>query len=145
MNIAYQATTRDDADDLVEIRILAMRESLERIGRFDRQRVRDRFLHAFDPSLCRYIVVDGVKAGLLLVRPMTDHLLLDHLYLHPAHQGKGVGASVLGDVLTDADSKAMPVRLRALRGSDANRFYQRHGFVKIDEDDWDIYYVRNPR
>jgi len=36
---------------LVAIRIAAMRESLERIGRFDRQRARERFLAGFDPAL----------------------------------------------------------------------------------------------
>ena len=30
----------------------------------------------------------------------------------------------------------------ALRGSDSNRFYQRHGFVQIEESEWDIEYLR---
>ncbi|RQT13111.1 hypothetical protein [Burkholderia contaminans] len=32
----------------------------------------------------------------------------------------------------------------ALRGSDSNRFYARHGFVQADEAEWDIYYMRAP-
>ena len=145
MNITYKATTTADADALVEIRILAMRESLERIGRFDAQRARDRFLASFDPSLCRYIVADGTTVGFIAVRPMPDHVLLDHLYVLPEHQGKGIGASVLKDVVTEANSKSMPIKVGALRGSDSNRFYQRSGFVKVDEGEWDIYYVRAPR
>lgn len=147
MNITYKATTTADADALVEIRILAMRESLERIGRFDAQRARDRFLASFDPSLCRYIVADGTTVGFIAVRPMPDHVLLDHLYVLPEHQGKGIGASVLQDVVTDANSNSnsMPIKVGALRGSDSNRFYQRSGFVKVDEGEWDIYYVRTPR
>jgi GNAT superfamily N-acetyltransferase len=67
------------------------------------------------------------------------------LYIVPAHQGKGVGAVALEAVLADADTQGVPVRLGALRDSDSNRFYQRHGFVKTGEDEWDIYYVREPR
>lgn len=142
MNLAFANTSQSDVETLVAMRIAAMRESLERIGRFDPQRARDRFLASFDPALCRFILVDDVKAGFLLIRPQADHWLLDHFYISPEHQGKGVGAAVLQDVFQAADALHMPIRLGALRGSDANRFYQRHGFVQIDEAEWDIYYVR---
>ncbi|MGF6931560.1 GNAT superfamily N-acetyltransferase [Paraburkholderia sp. UCT70] len=144
MNIAFSDTTESDADILVAIRIAAMRESLERISRFDPQRARERFLRSFDPARCRFIEVDGVRSGFILIRPQADYWLLDHLYILPAHQGKGIGAAVLRDVFANADAQRMPIRLGALRGSDSNRFYQRYGFVKADEGEWDIYYVRQP-
>jgi GNAT superfamily N-acetyltransferase len=145
LNVTFAHTTSNDADTLVQIRIDAMRESLERIGRFDPVRARDRFLASFDARYCRYILVDGEKAGFVLVRPESAHLLLDHLYIVPAHQGKGVGAAVLDAVLADADAQRLPVKVGALRESASNRFYQRHGFVKTAESEWDLYYVREPR
>ena len=45
--VAFEAAVGDDAEALVAIRIAAMRESLERLGRFDPQRARDRFLAGF--------------------------------------------------------------------------------------------------
>jgi GNAT superfamily N-acetyltransferase len=145
LNVAFANTTSDDGETLVQIRIEAMRESLERIGRFDPVRARERFLASFEPAQCRFILVDGVEAGFVLVRPEPGHLQLAHLYIVPAHQGKGVGAVALEAVFADADTQGVPVRLGALRDSDSNRFYQRHGFVKTGEDEWDIYYVREPR
>ena len=142
MRLTYSPTTADDAETLVLIRIAAMRESLERIGRFDPQRARARFLNTFDPARCRLIEADGVTVGFIVVRPEKDHWLLDHLYILPEHQRKGVGAAVLQDIFTDADIHNMPIRVGALRGSDSNHFYQRHGFVKIAEEEWDIYYLR---
>ncbi|EDZ99144.1 GCN5-related N-acetyltransferase [Burkholderia sp. H160] len=144
MNIALRNTTQSDADTLVAIRIAAMRESLERIGRFDPQRARERFLASFDPELCRFIEVNGVQSGFILIRPQEDHWLLDHLYILPEHQGKGIGAAVLQEVFANADVQRMPIRLGALRGSDSNRFYRRYGFIPTDEAEWDIYYVRQP-
>jgi len=144
MNLTFASTDSSDTNVLVDIRIAAMRESLERIGRFDPQRARERFLASFDPSLCRFIVADGVRVGFILIRPQEDHWLLDHFYILPNHQGKGIGAAVLHDVFKDADARHMEIRVGALRGSDSNRFYQRHGFVPTAEAKWDIYYVRKP-
>jgi GNAT superfamily N-acetyltransferase len=145
LKVTFTPTTSDDVETLVQIRIEAMRESLERLGRFDPARARERFLASFDPAFCRFILVDEIKAGFVLLRPQSDHLLLDHLYIAPAHQGNGVGAAVLHAVLAEADALALPVRLGALRDSDSNRFYRRHGFVKTAESEWDIYYVREPK
>ncbi|VVD82034.1 GNAT family N-acetyltransferase [Pandoraea iniqua] len=140
--LTFTPTTPADADLLVDMRIAAMRESLERIGRFDPQRARDRFLASFDPALCKFIEIDGVCVGFVLVRPEADHWRLNHLYVLPEHQGNGIGARVLQDLFNRADAQRMPIRVGALRGSDSNRFYQRHGFVKTEESEWDIDYVR---
>ncbi|NML31718.1 GNAT family N-acetyltransferase [Paraburkholderia antibiotica] len=145
MKVTFVGTTHHDVDALVQIRIEAMRESLEQIGRFDPQRARDRFLASFDPAFCRFILVDGACAGFVLARPVDDYLALDHLYIVPQHQGKGIGSAVLASVFADADARSMPVKVGALRGSASNRFYQRHGFLKIEEAEWDIYYVRDVR
>jgi GNAT superfamily N-acetyltransferase len=131
-----------DAEALVALRIAAMRDSLERIGRFDPQRARDRFLSTFAPELTRHLVVGGERVGFVVLRTYQGELLLDHLYVHPAHQGRGIGAAVLARVFADADAQRLPVRVGALRGSDSNRFYQRHGFQPIEESEWDIHYLR---
>lgn len=143
--LEFSATSESDADALVSIRVAAMQESLERIGRFDLKRARDRFVESFDPSLCRFIKLDGIQVGFILIRTRRDHWLLDHLYILPAYQGQGIGAAVLHDVIEAADSQRMPIRVGALRGSDSNRFYERHGFGRTEEAEWDIYYERVSR
>jgi GNAT superfamily N-acetyltransferase len=144
LKLTFESTTHGDAETLVRMRIQAMRESLERIGRFDPHRARDRFISSFKPSECRFILIDGVSVGFVVVRRAESHLALDHLYVVPEHQKKGIGSAVLGSVLKDADAQSLAVKLGALRDSDSNRFYQRHGFVKTTETEWDIYYVRAP-
>ncbi len=145
MKLTFASTTHNDAETLVKIRIDAMRESLERIGRFDPQRARDRFLLSFDPSCSRFIVADGVSVGFVVVKPTDGYLMIENLYILPEHQGRGIGSVVLDSIFADADSRSIPVKVGALRESDANRFYQRHGFVKTEEAEWDIHYVRAPR
>ena len=54
----------------------------------------------------------------------------------------GLGGRTLRRLLAQADAQGLPLRVGALRGSDSNRFYQRHGFVQIEESEWDIEYLR---
>jgi GNAT superfamily N-acetyltransferase len=135
----------DELEELVALRIEAMRESLERIGRFDPERARARFRAGFAPELTRHILVEDERVGFVTVKPVAEGLSLDHLYLRPRHQRRGIGAAVLGIVFHEADSRGLPLRVGALRGSESNAFYVRHGFRRVEEGEWDIYYVRPPR
>lgn len=134
-----------DFEELVALRIAAMRESLERIGRFDPVRARERFRSGFTPAYTRHVMVDGQRVGFVVVKPDQDQLLLDHLYIDPKYQGKGIGAAVLAQVFKEADALSLPMRVGSLRESEANRFYQRHGFAFVAEEEWDIHYIRSPR
>lgn len=141
--IRFVASRTEDAERLVALRIEAMRDSLTRLGRFDPQRARDRFLNGFNPETCELVLLNDQLVGFVVVRPDDQGLLLDHLYIAPSHQGVGIGAAVLQRVFERADKDGLRVVVGALRGSDANRFYARHGFVQTHESEWDIYYQRD--
>lgn len=131
-----------DFEALLALRIEAMRESLERIGRFDPARARERFRTTFDPQATRYIEVGGARVGFVAIRRADAHVVLDHLYIRPGHQGQGVGAGVLQWVFAQADALRLPVRVGALRESDSNRFYLHHGFRLVEQAEFDNYYLR---
>ncbi|MDO8067351.1 GNAT family N-acetyltransferase [Janthinobacterium sp. SUN206] len=133
-----------DGEALASLRVAAMRASLERIGRYDPQRARDRFLATFDPARTWQLRHDDTLAGFYVLRPQADYLLLDHLYLAPGYQRQGMGAAVLARVFAEADATRQSVRVGALRDSEANRFYVRHGFVPDGEEEFDLYYRRAP-
>jgi ribosomal protein S18 acetylase RimI-like enzyme len=141
--ITYKKCSHQDAELLVAIRIAAMKESLEKIGRFDPQRARERFLSGFDPNCTEFILEDDQIIGFIAVKSTDTNLSLDHLYINPEHQGKGIGAMILKRVFSEADNSNRSVTVGALRESNSNRFYQRHGFCKSAESEWDIYYIRH--
>jgi GNAT superfamily N-acetyltransferase len=141
-DITLSAATAADAEALVALRVEAMRESLQRIGRFDPVRARERFLSGFSPEHTRHVAVNGSRVGFVVVRPYEQGLLLDHLYVHPDQQDKGIGAAVLAQVFAEADTSGLQLRVGALRDSDSNRFYARHGFVQVERGEFDNYYVR---
>lgn len=138
--LTFAAVQPSDFEALVAIRIEAMRESLERIGRFDAVRARERF--RFSPEHTRYVMVDGERVGFVVVKPQGDALLLDHLYVQPCSQNRGIGAAVLTQIFVEADASKLPIRVGALRESDSNRFYARNGFQLVERGEFDNYYVR---
>ncbi|WLG99528.1 GNAT family N-acetyltransferase [Pseudomonas beijingensis] len=133
---------QSDSDSLVSIRIEAMRESLERVGRFDPIRARERFISSFEPRNTHHIDVSGKRVGFVVVKHHNNELLLDHLYVIPDAQGSGIGSAVLDHIFKEADAAALPIRVGALKESASNRFYIRHGFRFIESSEFDNYYVR---
>ena len=140
--LRYTRASEADFEALLALRIDAMRESLERLGRFDPARARARLRGTFRPECTWTIEQNGKRVGFYALRPDGDGLRLDHLYVHPSAQGQGLGGQVMRRILQEADRRSLPVALGALRGSDSNRFYRRHGFVQTGESEWDIEYLR---
>lgn len=132
-----------DGQALAEIRAIAMKPSLVALGRFDENRVRNRFLDKFDPKNTYKILINGNMVGFYVMLDKGDHLYLDHLYLLPDFQGQGLGGGVMTKLKSNSNSSGKPIRLGALRGSSSNTFYLKHGFKQTHEDDYDIYYQFN--
>lgn len=133
-----------DFEALLALRLRAMRESLERLGRYDEQRARARLAESFDPAHTQHVVVDGQRVGFLVLKTLSHAMRLNHFYIDPAFQGRGLGHQLLLWICEQADRMQLPIELLALKGSEANRFYLGHGFVATGEGDWDIDYVRLP-
>lgn len=143
MNWTLRPATHEDLEELAELRAVVMRPDLERLGRYDEHRVRQRLRDAYAPEHTQIIEVDGEFAGSVSVRPTTaDVRWLEHFYLSPRHQGRGLGTAVLGTVLSTADAERATVKLNVLQGSPARKLYERHGFVVEDEDPVDVFMVR---
>ena len=140
--VSFAAVETRDAEALAALRVEAMRESLERIGRFDPVRARERFLSNFSPEHTRHIEAEGQRVGFVVVRRQSDCMFLDHLYIHPRNQDQGIGAAVLAHVIEEAAVQGLPVRVGALRESASNRFYSRHGFRLVEQSEFDNYYLR---
>ena len=139
-----QPVVAADFDALLALRVRAMRPSLEALGRFEPDRARERFASTFMPEHMQHIVLNGERVGCVTLRPKPIALRMDHLYIEPTAQGQGLGAQVMDWACAQADWRQQPLELAALQGSDANRFYQRHGLKEVSRSDFDIEYRRLP-
>ncbi|ALO66953.1 hypothetical protein AS189_11175 [Arthrobacter alpinus] len=103
---------------MAELRAEVMRADLERLGRYDAVRVRQRFLDAFIPEHKRVIVAASQDIGLVAMHPETDAVWLEYFYIAPEYQGLGIGRDVLTRVM-EVEQLTKPLRLNVLQGSPA--------------------------
>lgn len=137
MSVALRRSVAEDIAWLAELRAEVLRADLERLGRYDERRVRDRMRAAFHPEWTRIIVDGSEDIGSISTRPDGSVRWIEHFYLITTRQGRGVGSQVLRAVL--AESWAGPTRLNVLQGSPARRLYERNGFMTDTEDDVDVF------
>jgi GNAT superfamily N-acetyltransferase len=123
-----------DFEPLLALRIDVMREHLERVFRYDPERARRVFREHFQEPGLRLILADDATIGCVGFRVGTAEIRLDSFYLDRRHHGTGLGSAILKVLLAEADTLGLPIRLEVLTGSRADRFYLRHGFVKLSED-----------
>jgi GNAT superfamily N-acetyltransferase len=143
-SFVFAPACEDDFERLLALRLLVMREHLERLDRYDPVRARRRFRDNFVAEHMRLILVDDDLAGCVALSPDETGLEILNFYIAPPHQSRGLGGAVVSAILEEADDAARRLHLQVLKLSPAIRFYQRHGFSSIHEDDWDIYMAREP-
>lgn len=134
-----------DVEAIAELRAVVLRGDLERLGRYDAWRVRQRLRDGFEPAWTWVIEAGGEFAGCVALRPDEDARChwLEHFYLAARLQGAGIGSGVLRELLERCDRDGVPVvRLNVLQGSPARRLYERYGFVVEAEDSVDVFMVR---
>ena len=131
-----------DFEPLLALRIEVMREHLERVGRFTPERSRAVFRGHFDEPGLRLILVGDEKAGCVGFRVGPEFVTLDSFYLAKRFQNAGLGSRIFKALLAESDALGKPMRLDVLKQSPADRFYLRHGFVKLREDDIEGEYER---
>lgn len=125
-----------DFEPLLSLSIRALRADLERLGRFRPELRRERFRAVFQPATLSAIEVAGECIGCVGAEPRSDHLHIHAFYVQPEFQGCGLGAAVLARVT--GQYARLPVRIEVLKGSAALGFWQRQGFRKSGEVDFDL-------
>ena len=140
VNWSLRPSVSGDAQWVAELRAEVMYPDLQRLGRWDPVRVRERFLGAFRPRLTKIIRLDGADIGSIAVRPEADARWIEHFYLSPELQSQGIGSAVLKSQL--ALGAGRPFRLNVLQGSRARALYERHGFTVDHEDAVDVFMLR---
>jgi GNAT superfamily N-acetyltransferase len=124
-----------DFEALLAIRIEVMRDHLERVFRYEPSRARRIFREHFNEPGLRLVTIGEETAGCVGFRVGQHEIKIDSFYLSRRYLNRGLGTEILKVLLAEADALGLPVELDVLHGSPADRFYERHGFVKQSADD----------
>jgi GNAT superfamily N-acetyltransferase len=139
---SLRPATEADFEPVLAHSIRAMREHLERVGRFEPARRRDRMRRQFDAGILRIIEQDGAMAGCIGVEAEGAAVEIHSLFLDTHAQRQGLGEAVFRAVL--AAHPGRPFRIEVLKQSPARRFWERQGFVLTGEAAFDWLMERAP-
>ncbi|MFJ5764045.1 GNAT family N-acetyltransferase [Lysinibacillus sp. NPDC093210] len=137
--ITLHQSQNSDVETIANLRAIVLRDDLTRLRRFNEEKVRQRFRDAFDPVHTWIIKVGSSFVGCVAFKPILDGYLLEHFYIHPHYQGKGIGSQVLDYLLKQDYVIGKRVTLNVLQGSSAQSLYERFGFKVDSENLIDIY------
>jgi ribosomal protein S18 acetylase RimI-like enzyme len=120
-----------DADAITAIHIAARREAMPWLAVVHTdEETRDWVASVVLPNQAvRVAEVDGVVVGYAA----HDDAELNALYVDPQHQGRGVGTALVRDAMAASPGELWLWTFQ--RNAPARRFYERHGFVAIEETD----------
>jgi GNAT superfamily N-acetyltransferase len=74
---------------------------------------------------------DGSLLGVMGIQPVQDVTLIRHAYVAPGTQGRGIGGALLAGLEARGSGQLLVGTWAA--ASWAIRFYERHGFVAVDD------------
>ena len=77
------------------------------------------------------VVCGGVTVGSILVRRIDDGLLLDEIFIEKKYRGRGIGSSVIKNILSCSNDSVFLWVYKT--NVDAIRLYRNLGFVVVDE------------
>ncbi|HEY1977379.1 MAG TPA: GNAT family N-acetyltransferase [Candidatus Baltobacteraceae bacterium] len=100
---------------------------------------KDRFLSHYHESDTSIVVVDGQDAGWICVRQEEEALHLHSIYLLSAFQKRGIGTSLIRQVIEDARAKRMPLTVSTAKINPARHLYERLGFAVSSESEFKVF------
>jgi ribosomal protein S18 acetylase RimI-like enzyme len=90
------------------------------------------------------ILVDGEPAGRLYVHRGPSDIRIVDIALLPEHRGRGVGGTLVRDLLAEADAAGKSVTIHVERMNPALRLYERLGFSVAEDKGVYLFLERRP-
>lgn len=130
--IALRPAVPADSEFCFQLHKAAMSGYIAAIWGWDDAVQRGFHARAFDPGRWQIIIADGAYAGMLDVEYRAAEVYLARIEIHPDHQGQGIGAGLIQELIEYARQRDQHLTLDVLTVNHrALAFYQRHGFQEI--------------
>ncbi|KMV29014.1 hypothetical protein AB733_20370 [Photobacterium swingsii] len=137
MKLALRKAQSSDLDYLVELRDATMRDYLLEIGgNVTREAYERNIMWKFEEA-AQIIQVDGQDAGFwrVVFEEDKNRFYLDLVQVHPDFNGRGIGKTLIHNLIDQAQSEGKGLALSVWKiNVAARRLYEKLGFVIYGED-----------
>lgn len=106
---------------------------VRQFGSWDEELQDGFFTSAWNGSAHEILSSNGEMCGYLSIEENPDSIELHELVLLPKFQGKGIGGTLLREVIEKAKEKNVPVHLQVMKENKAAELYRRAGFTETGE------------
>jgi ribosomal protein S18 acetylase RimI-like enzyme len=134
-DVRVRPATLDDVDALYPIHRAAPGPYVEQTWGSDEGWQAAHFREHFDVSVRQVIEYRGQVIGFLDVIEEEGRTLLASIRITPEFQRRGIGTSLMRDMMHGAASRRVPVVPRVLRINPARLLYERLGFESVGASD----------
>lgn len=138
-NVRYRIGDATSADEawLEGLRRLAYADLFDtNWGGWDEARHSRQFSESMKRGNISIIEVDGERVGMVQLLEDSDGLEVVEIQIHPRYQNRGIGTSLLLNVISSARAQGRDVRLSVgLKNEKAIRLYERLGFLSVGRSD----------
>jgi ribosomal protein S18 acetylase RimI-like enzyme len=127
-SIRLRPARAEDREFFFTTRRAALGPYVQELWGWDEAHQRSLADREFDELPVEIIEERGRPVGYLCILRKVDHDFIDEVALLPEAQGRGLGSSLVRDVMVAASERGVPVRLSVLVNNPARRLYERLGF-----------------
>lgn len=146
MNLTSRPATRSDLPFVKSVYFETQRWIIEELFGWRGDEIeRAKFDEIYCESESEIVSLDGRDVGWMSVRRQDDGSLdLDALYLLPASQRKGIGTTLVRQVICRAVGASVPVTVSTAKINPARHLYERLGFVVTHESEFKVFMRYQP-
>lgn len=136
MTISFRPITLDDVESIVTI--LCAVTNNQNLAEDFRHDALEQARGEIPNSITYVICAEETRVGRLRVVRVDDYIEIAGLQIHPDRQSKGIGTTVIREILDESRRTGVPVELDVAKNNpNAERLYDRLGFQRIGEKDKD--------
>jgi GNAT superfamily N-acetyltransferase len=142
MRIAVRPARAEDFDFCADLYFSEMERTIRELN-LDLAKQAANLRHRWDLQQVGIITLDGADIGCVQRVTEGDALCLGQLFVAPAHQGRGIGTTIVQRLIEQAARDRRAVTLGVVKTNPALRLYQRLGFRTTHEDERKFYMRRD--
>jgi len=135
VNLKLRNGNQYDKEWLYNLYCRTMKPSIEATWGWNEKFQADGFSSNLAPSMFRIITIDEQNIGGFCLKEKNDHFYLEIILIDPKHQKKGIGKSVMNNMMSIAKNKNLPLKLSVIKKNIVKGFYEKLGFFQYDEDE----------